>query len=453
MGELFGTDGVRGVANHHPITPELVLNLGRAAAAVLKHNCRSSIVIGKDGRISGDMIEAALAAGICSAGADVLTAGLVPTPAVAYLVRYAGADAGIMVSASHNPYEDNGIKIFDANGFKLNTATEDEIEDWIRSTPKNSSQTVAPDAVGRVRILEGALDQYGDFLKNSVGNNAVFKGLKVLLDCSNGAVSEIAPHVFAELGAELTVLFDNPNGININENCGSEHIKTLQQVVLQKGADIGCAFDGDGDRLIAVDEKGQAVTGDQILAICARHMKQTGYLKNNQVVSTVMSNLGLRMALEKMGIEHLVTDVGDRYVLDKMRSTGAVIGGEDSGHMIFLDTHSSGDGILTAIKLIQAMIASNSPLSELSGIMHRYPQVLKNVRIREKTDIYQFPKIADIIEKVKNHLGGQGRVLVRYSGTQPLCRIMVEGPDPEETEQLCRNIVDVIASELDGAVQ
>jgi phosphoglucosamine mutase len=259
--------------------------------------------------------------------------------------------------------------------------------------------------------------------------------------------------VFSELGAKLTVLHNSPNGTNINDNCGSQHIEELQQVVRETGASIGCAFDGDGDRLIAVDETGEAVTGDQILAVCAKHMKQSGLLKNNIVVSTVMSNLGLRLALKSMGIKHLITDVGDRHVLDMMQKSDAVIGGEDSGHMIFLDNHTSGDGILTALKLIAAMIESGRPLSELSRIMDRYPQILKNVRIKEKTDIYQFPKIAGIIKKVEDHLGDQGRVLVRYSGTQPLCRIMVEGPDPDDTRQLCKDIVDVIAAELGGSVQ
>lgn len=453
MGSLFGTDGVRGVANQYPITPELVLNLGRAVVSVLKHNTRSCIVTGKDGRISGDMIEAALAAGICSAGADVLAAGIVPTPAVAYLARRAGADAAIMVSASHNPYEDNGIKIFDSAGFKLNTAAEDEIEERIEKAKDFSGAAVASDSIGRIRAIETAMDEYGDFLKKSVGKKVSFKGLKVVLDCSNGATSEIAPRVFSELGAKLTVLHNSPNGTNINNNCGSQHIEELQQVVRETGASIGCAFDGDGDRLIAVDETGGAVTGDQILAVCAKHMKQSGLLKNNIVVSTVMSNLGLRLALKSMGIKHLITDVGDRHVLDMMQKSNAVIGGEDSGHMIFLDTHTSGDGILTALKLIAAMIESGRLLSELSRIMDRYPQILKNVRIKEKTDIYQFPKIAGIIKKVEDHLGDQGRVLVRYSGTQPLCRIMVEGPDPDDTRQLCKDIVDVIAAELGGSVQ
>lgn len=453
MRRFFGTDGVRGVANQHPITPEIALNLGRAAAAVLKHNHRSTIVIGKDGRISGDMIEAALASGICSAGADVLLAGMLPTPGVAFLTRYARADAGIMVSASHNPYEDNGIKLFDAMGFKLDSATEEQIEARILNTSPEIHLAAAPDAIGRVCSMADPAGQYARFLKKSAGRNNLLKGMKVVLDCSNGATSEIAPRVFAGLGADLTVLFDSPDGTNINDGCGSQHIETLQQAVLENRADLGCAFDGDGDRLIAVDETGAAVTGDQVLAICARHMKQAGRLKNNLAVSTVMSNLGLRLALKEMGIEHRITDVGDRHVLDEMRKSGAVIGGEDSGHMIFLDAHTSGDGILTALHLVEAMDASNSRLSGLCRVMRRYPQVLKNVRIREKTDIYQIPAIAGEIEKVKNHLGEQGRVLVRYSGTQPLCRIMVEGPDEKETDQLCQQIVDVIADQLNGSLE
>lgn len=447
MESLFGTDGIRGVANRYPITPEIALHVGRAVAAVLKTNSRSRIVIGKDGRISGDMLEAALAAGICSAGADAYLADIIPTPAVAFLATAVRADAGIVVSASHNPYEDNGIKIFDSQGFKLNTDTEQVIENRVLH-PDADFVPATGDQIGIVHSMPDGRDRYAQFLKDSMQAANNLKDLHLVLDCSNGATSMIAPLVFSELGAQVTVLSDQPNGVNINANCGSQHIEPLQKAVKDAGADVGLAFDGDGDRLIAVDETGSPVTGDHILAICARHMKQAGVLKNNLVVSTVMSNVGLIKALEQMGIGHMVTDVGDRYVLDRMRTSGAVLGGEDSGHMIFLDHHSSGDGIMTAIRLLEAMHCAGQSLSSLRGIMDVFPQVLKNVRIREKTDIYQFPEIAQVIEKVESHLADRGRVLVRYSGTQPLCRVMVEGPDPDETDRLCQDIVDVVSENL-----
>ncbi|MFW5936669.1 MAG: phosphoglucosamine mutase [Desulfosalsimonas sp.] len=447
MESLFGTDGIRGVANQYPITPEIALHVGRAVAAVLKTNSRSRIVIGKDGRISGDMLEAALAAGICSAGADVYLAGIIPTPAVAFLATAVSADAGIVVSASHNPYEDNGIKIFDSQGFKLNTDTEQVIENRVLN-PDSDFSPATGDQIGIIHSMPDACDRYTQFLKQSMKEADNLRDLHLVIDCSNGATSMIAPRVFSELGAGVTVLSDQPNGVNINADCGSQHIEPLRKAVKDAGADVGLAFDGDGDRLIAVDETGSPVTGDHILAICARHMKQAGVLKNNLVVSTVMSNVGLINALKQMGIRHMVTDVGDRYVLDRMRTSGAVLGGEDSGHMIFLDHHSSGDGIMTAIRLLEAMHCAGQPLSALRGIMDVFPQVLKNVRIRQKTDIYQFPEIAQVIERVESHLADRGRVLVRYSGTQPLCRVMVEGPDPDETDRLCQDIVDVVSENL-----
>lgn len=448
MESLFGTDGIRGQANRHPMTPEMMLRVGRAAAAVLARSHRSRMIIGKDGRLSGDMIEAALAAGICSAGTGVYAAGLLPTPAVAFLARHKGADAGIMVSASHNPFEDNGVKIFDKDGFKLDAGVEKRIEDLVRGEDRGDLEPAVPDAIGDVRPLPGAKDAYVSFLQKCLQPGTDLKGLRLVLDCSNGAASEIAPRVFSGLGADVRVLFDSPDGTNINAGCGSQHIGPLQRAVVEARADAGLAFDGDADRLIAVDETGQAVTGDHILAICARHLKQAGRLKNNLVVSTVMSNVGLINALKQMGIEHRVTGVGDRQVLDRMRKSGAVLGGEDSGHMIFLDDHSSGDGILTGLRLLEAMIHAKEPLSALRGLVRLFPQVLKNVWIREKVDIYQFPEIAGAIERVRRHLGDSGRVLVRYSGTQPLCRIMVEGPEAQETDRLCQDIVDAVAARL-----
>ena len=443
MGALFGTDGIRGEANTYPITPEVAMDVGRAVACLLKHNNRAHIAIGKDPRVSGDMIENALAAGICSAGGDVTLLGIIPTPAVAYLTRSMNCDAGIVVSASHNPYYDNGIKIFDKNGFKLSTEVEERIEAEILNRAVNCKD-VRHEQIGTISQLADARDRYVDFIAGSRLSDYKLNGMKVVLDCSNGATYKVAPLLFARIGAKLTTLFNSPNGRNINDGCGSQHIETLQREVLETGADVGLAFDGDGDRLIAVDETGKAVTGDQILAICAKQMKEAKHLANNMVVSTVMSNVGLKNLLAEQGIDHLITDVGDRYVLAEMQKSGAIIGGEDSGHMIFLDRHTSGDGILTGLRLIETMIETGRPLSELSKIMKVYPQVLKNVKIKEKVDIYTFPEIAAVIRDVETRLDGKGRVLVRYSGTQPLCRVMVEGPDRDTTEQLCDRIIDVI---------
>jgi phosphoglucosamine mutase len=443
MGSLFGTDGIRGNANVYPITPELALNVGRAVACLLKKNRRAHVITGKDPRVSGDMIESAIAAGVCSAGGNVTTGGVLPTPAIAYLARSMGFDAGIMISASHNPYYDNGIKLFDEKGFKLSSEMEDRLEQEIL----NHANTCIPathDQIGTIRKENDLQERYIDFITGSMLENIDFKGLKIVLDCSNGATSDVAPQVYARLGASVATIFNTPNGININDHCGSQHVSSLQQKVVETGADVGLAFDGDGDRLIAVDEAGKTVTGDQILAICAKHMKKMGKLENNLVVSTVVSNVGLKNLLSELGIGHVVTDVGDRYVLAAMLKHGAIIGGEDSGHMIFLDRHTSGDGILTGLRLIETMMETNQTLSALSKIMTVYPQVLKNVKIKEKVDIFSLPEIASIIKDVENRLDGKGRVLVRYSGTQPLCRVMVEGPDKETTNRCCTEIVDVI---------
>ena len=448
MGKLFGTDGIRGVANEFPLTPEMAVNLGRAVVTVFKATKNlANIVIGKDTRLSGFMIEHALAAGICSMGSDVLLAGTLPTPAVAFLASSSDAKAAIMISASHNPFYDNGIKIFNGEGYKLS----DELEDEIERTALDDQTSVLSRSVreiGRAIHLVDASQGYKNFLKASTSEDFSLQGMKVVLDCSNGATYRIAPQLFEELGAEVVSIAVQPDGKNINADCGSEHPHALVQEVIDQSADIGLAFDGDGDRLIAVDEKGQTVSGDRILAICAKILKQKGRLKKNLVVSTVMSNLGLRMALMDMGINHVMTNVGDRYVLEEMLARGAVIGGEDSGHMIFLNHHTTGDGILTAIKLIEAMQVESKPLSELREIMTIFPQVLINVNVQRKPDIQSVPKIVDEIRSVEKILGQEGRVLVRYSGTQPLCRVMVEGPGEYETQTYCRQIADVVQSEL-----
>ncbi|RJP96357.1 MAG: phosphoglucosamine mutase [Desulfobacteraceae bacterium] len=444
---LFGTDGIRGVANQYPITPELMIKLGRAIVDCLPVGSEKKIIIGKDPRISGDMIESAIAAGICSANGNVFFAGVIPTPAIAHLTVAGGYDAGIVISASHNPYYDNGVKIFNHQGFKLSDDLEQTIEDKVLDETLLSNNSISNN-IGLASHLCDAASEYIRFLKNALPPGCSFAGLKVVMDCSNGAASHIAPQVFIDLGAEVDVIFATPDGRNINDDCGSQHTETLQERVVQQKAHIGLAFDGDADRLIAVDEQGHKVTGDQILAVCAKYFKENGRLKNNIVVSTVMSNVGLHQALKEMNIQHVIADVGDRYVIEKMMEHHAVIGGEDSGHMIFLDHHSSGDGILTAIRLMEVMQNTSRSLSDLVDVMQVYPQVLLNINVREMVDIGSVPEITGIIQKVERQLGDQGRVLVRYSGTQPLCRVMVEGPDTGDTHRFCRDIADVIQEKL-----
>jgi phosphoglucosamine mutase len=449
MGRLFGTDGIRGAANEYPLTAETVFGIGRAVASFFSGSAiPTKIIIGKDTRESGDMIEDALASGICSVGADACLVGILPTPAVAYLASSNDAAAGIVISASHNPFHDNGIKIFDTNGYKLSDVKEDEIEGLLAASNIDSVPGKSNHRTGNVEMLEDAQERYLAFLQNTLPNAGLFNDMKIVLDCSNGATYDVAPKLFQDLGAQVEALHIRPDGKNINAGCGSEHPETLIDAVLAQKADIGLAFDGDGDRLVAVDEKGSVITGDRTLAICARSLKRKGLLKNNLVVSTVMSNLGLRLALKDLGINHLMAQVGDRYVLQKMNANGAIIGGEDSGHMIFLDQHTTGDGMLTAIRLIQTMREENKLLSELSEVMTVFPQVLLNIDVRKKPAIEDVPQIMVAIRSVENCLGEKGRVLVRYSGTQPLCRVMVEGPEEDETRRYCQQIADVVKATL-----
>jgi phosphoglucosamine mutase len=448
MLKLFGTDGIRGVANQYPMTPEMALKIGRATAAFFKKDeSRSKIVIGKDTRISGDMLEYALVSGICSMGVDAYRTGIMPTPGVSVLTSLTGAVAGIVISASHNPFYDNGIKIFNNNGYKLADKTEAEIEAFILGN-KSGAPTKPVQEIGRTFKINNAENRYATFLIDAIQAKDTFKGIKIILDCSNGATYRVAPAVFKELGADVETLFADPDGKNINESCGSQHPEVLMEAVVNRKAQIGLAFDGDGDRLTAVDEKGKLVSGDQLLAVCAKHLKQRELLKNNLVVSTVMSNLGLGLALKDMGITHKMTDVGDRYVMEAMVASGAVLGGEDSGHMIFLDQHTTGDGILAALRLIEVMHAESKPLSELCKIMAVFPQALRNVEVGHKPDLETVPEIQDAIKSVEKNLGQQGRVLVRYSGTQPICRIMVEGPTKEETDRHCRQLAEIIKDKL-----
>jgi phosphoglucosamine mutase len=440
LGRLFGTDGVRGVANLE-LTPDLAFSLGQAGAYVLsKEHPHPRIVIGKDTRISGDMLEAALIAGICSVGADVLQVGVLPTPGIALLTRQLAATAGVVISASHNPVEDNGIKFFSASGYKLPDSVEEEIENIVLSAEKPWKAAVGKD-VGRLIRISDAERRYMDFLKNTC---VELKGLKVVIDCANGAASRVGPLVLEELGAEVIPLFNEPDGLNINANCGSTHPQTLQQAVLEHGADLGLACDGDADRMIAVDENGQLVDGDFIMLICALNKQAKGQLAGNAVVVTVMSNLGLRLALSEAGIKIFETQVGDRYVMEELLHTGAKLGGEQSGHIIFLEHNTTGDGLLTALQLLSVVKERCRPLSQLAAQMQRLPQVLINTRVSDKDKIMADNKVWAKVTETEKILGDRGRILVRPSGTEPLLRVMVEGPDEALSREIAQAVIDTI---------
>ncbi|MDI6796692.1 MAG: phosphoglucosamine mutase [Desulfatibacillaceae bacterium] len=444
MEKLFGTDGVRGRANSWPITPEMCLKIGQAAALYFKgENSRPRIIIGKDTRISSYMVEAAVAAGISSTGADALLAGVLPTPGIALAVREIGADAGIVISASHNPYHDNGIKIFDRNGYKLTDEQERKIEEIVFGPP-----AALEDDPGSVLRLETVQGRYADFLAASLPAGMTLGGLSVVLDCANGAAYAVAPRVFARMGAFVRPLFFTPNGKNINLGCGSQNPEKLCEEVVNQKAHLGLAFDGDADRCIAVDETGSVVSGDRIVALCAAYLKEQGRLKNNTVVTTVMSNLGLKECLARLDIRHILTEVGDRYVFDAMRKEDACLGGEDSGHVIFLDRHSTGDGILTGLQIIAAMNYFGKPLSALAAAMSVYPQRLINVPVNKKPNLEGVPAVCQAIEKARQDLGEHGRILVRYSGTRPVCRVMVEGPTLQLTQDCAERVAAVVREEL-----
>lgn len=448
MGRLFGTDGIRGVANEYPMTAEMAIKIGRAVACLFKRPGHiPRIIIGKDTRISGDMLEGALAAGICSMEGNAIMTGVLPTSGIAFLTGSMRADAGIVISASHNPLEDNGIKIFGSEGFKLPEEKEAAIEELLFSE-HISSLNPAPRELGRATRLSDAEGRYIVFLKHSFPKNISVDGIRIALDCAHGAAYKVAPDTFRELGAEVTTLFNEPDGRNINVDCGSQHPEKLAKTVVERKAAVGFAFDGDGDRLIAVDEKGSILTGDQVLAVCAASLKKEGRLVNNLVVRTVMSNTGMSLALREMGIDFVMTDVGDRAVIEGMRAGGAVIGGEDSGHIIFLDHHTTGDGIITALQVLAVMKKEDKPLSELAKIMKVFPQALMNVEVQKRKDTAAIPEVVRVVKDVEERLGGEGRVLVRYSGTQNVCRVMVEGPTTELTEKCCRQIAEVLKEAL-----
>jgi len=448
MGKLFGTDGIRGEANRYPMNAEIAFKVGQTVAHLFRKNGhRAKVIIGKDTRLSGYMLESSLEAGITSMGGNPYLVGVLPTPGIAFITQSMRADAGIVISASHNPYQDNGLKIFGADGFKLTDAQEKLIEELILGDKLKDLLAPSRD-IGKAFRIGDIHGRYIVFLKNAFPRDCSMEGMKVVLDTSNGATYKVAPDVFTELGAEVEVIHNTPNGININDGCGSQHTGDLKNAVLKSHANIGLAFDGDGDRLIAVDEKGNEISGDQLLIICACVLKKEGRLANDLVVSTVMSNLGLRMACKKYGFQHHASAVGDRYVLADMLRLGAVIGGEDAGHMIFLEHHKTGDGILAAMQVIAAMIKEGKPLSELARLMDVFPQKLINIDVKNKPEISSLPKLMEAIGRAERELGEAGRVLVRYSGTQNMCRVMVEGPSRDVTERYCREIAAVVKSEI-----
>lgn len=446
MSRLFGTDGVRGVANR-TLTPEVAFGLGRAAGAYFKKasDGRTRMIIGRDTRVSGEMLEAALAAGITSVGVDVVRLGIIPTPGVAFLCRKMDVAAGVMISASHNPVEDNGIKFFDHKGFKLTDAMEDEIEALYRNQLDQLERPVGTE-VGRISDQFDAVQLYEDYLVSTVACR--FDGLRIVVDCGFGAAYDLAPRVLRRLGAEVVALHDINDGSRINVKSGSTHPGILQKEVIASGADLGIAHDGDADRVIAVDEAGRIVDGDQIITVCGLSLKREGKLKNNKVAVTVYSNLGLIQAFKKNQVEVVVTANGDRYVLEAMQNQDLVLGGEQSGHIIFLDKNSTGDGILTALQLIAVMVKSGEKLSKLAAQMERAPQVLENVRVSRKEGWEQNPVIKEAIKSAEEKLKNEGRILVRASGTEALIRIMAEGPDEAELQKIVHDVAEVVKREL-----
>lgn len=448
MGKLFGTDGVRGVANIYPMTAEIAMQIGRATAHYCKHHTyRHRIVIGKDTRLSGYMLENALVAGICSMGVDALLVGPMPTPGISFLTTDLKADAGMVISASHNPFQDNGIKIFNRDGFKLPDDVENQIEEMIFSKSIDAMRPTAEE-VGKAFRIDDARGRYITFVKRTFPSALNLEGLKIVLDCGNGATYKIAPSIFEELGAEVKLINATPDGKNINDRCGALYPETMAKEVVKEKADVGLAFDGDADRCITADEKGNIISGDRILAICAQTLKKEGRLKNNIVVSTVMSNLGLSLAFKKLGIEHVTTNIGDRYVLEEMQKRKAIIGGEDSGHMIFLEHHNTGDGLITALQLLASIKKENKPLSAVSRVMKIYPQITINIAVKSKPELNAEPEIMQAIRKAEKELEGEGRILVRYSGTQLLCRVMVEAATQELADKLAQKVAGVVKNKL-----
>ncbi len=448
MGKLFGTDGVRGIANQEPMTPETVVKLGRAAAHVLRGSSgRPAIVIGKDTRLTGYMLETALTAGITSMGVDVLLVGPLPTPGIAFITRSLRAEAGIVISASHNPMEDNGIKFFSGDGFKLPDAVEDQIEALMGSGELDRIRPRARE-IGKAFRINDAVGRYIEFAKNTLPKGMEFRGMRVVVDCANGAAYRVTPTVLKELGAEVFPISVEPDGLNINQECGSLHPKGLQEAVITYRADVGFAHDGDADRVILADETGVLVDGDQIMALCALDLQAEGRLREQTVVATVMSNLGLELCLKEAGIRLLRTPVGDRYVLEQMLKGGYVLGGEQSGHIIFLEHNTTGDGIVTALQVLGVIQRTGKPLSGLAGCMVKLPQTLVNVRVRRKEALESLPGVQAAIREAEARLGAEGRLLVRYSGTEPLVRVMGEGRDAARIEAVTAEVARAIQAAL-----
>ena len=466
---LFGTDGVRGVANMEPMTSEMALKLGRAIAKVLheaatqpngkvlppsvskmrgtNENHRYKILIGKDTRLSGYMLETALASGICSMGADVLLVGPLPTPGVAFLTRSMRADAGVVISASHNPFQDNGIKFFSWDGFKLPDEIEARMEEMIFNGETEQFRPTASE-IGKAFRISDSVGRYNVFLKNSFPRHLTLEGIKIVVDCGHGAAYRVVPEVLAELGATVVPLGVQPDGENINRRCGALYPETAREILLREQADCAVALDGDADRAVLVDEQGDVIDGDHVLAICAKEMQERGTLKGGTVVTTVMSNLGLELALRSSGIKVLRTEVGDRYVVERMLAGGYNLGGEQSGHIVFLDHNTTGDGAITCLQLLALMVEKRKRLGELKRIMTRLPQVLVNVKVKEKKDFSSMPKVSQKIAAVEKELAGRGRVLVRYSGTESLARIMLEGENEGKIQQMAGEIAEEIRAHV-----
>ncbi len=443
--KLFGTDGVRGIANAEPITSETAMRLGRALAHVYKNprGRHRRILIGKDTRLSGYMLETAMASGICSMGVDVWLVGPLPTPGIAFLTRSMRADAGVVISASHNPFQDNGIKFFSREGFKLEDETERRIEELVFDSAAITSFRASGADIGKAARIDDAIGRYLVFLKSCVPRALTFEDLRIVIDCANGAGYRVGPEVLEELGADVTPIAVEPDGININAGCGAVHPEKLRQEVLATGAQIGIALDGDGDRAMIVDECGELFDGDDVIALLGLRMAAEGRLNANTVVGTVMSNFGLEQALMRAGVKLVRTEVGDPAVVREMRANSYNLGGEQSGHVIFMDHSTTGDGLITALMVITIMAETGKPLSELRA-MHRVPQVLENVRVRERVPLTAMPEVARLIASAERMLDGSGRLLVRYSGTEMLARVMVEGEDEA--------MINAIACEIGSAI-
>ncbi len=447
MGKLFGTDGIRGKANLDPMTPEIALLVGRAVGYVFRNqHGKHRVLIGKDTRLSGYLLEMALASGLCSVGAEAILVGPLPTPAIAFLTTDMRCDAGVVISASHNPYYDNGIKIFGRDGFKLSDTLETRIEEMVLGGTIRNFRVHGKE-IGRAFRIEDAVGRYIVHLKHTFPQEMTLEGIKIVLDCANGAAYKVAPAVFEELGAQVIKLGVQPNGININQDCGALHPEKVQEAVRTHQADLGIALDGDADRIILVDEKGQVVDGDQILLMCAREMQAEGRLKGGAVVATVMSNMALEKELQALGLKLLRTQVGDRFVVEEMRRGGYNLGGEQSGHIIFLDHATTGDGVLTGLKLRSIRKRKERPLSELARL-DKFPQVLVNVKVKHKVPKEEIPGLAELVSRIEEKLKGRGRVLIRPSGTEPKYRVMLEGKDPEEIQAYAQEIAQHIQEQL-----